>query len=90
MNRKFYFEILYFQSLYSLIGFLTNNRLSHHFGLFTFYDIVGLDVTYPLLTYQPIFDQCPTSAETRQLVFTSKMFKKHLWKSDTVSKDAVR
>ena len=31
--------------------------------------------------YQPIFDQCPTYVETRQLVLTSKIFEKHLWKS---------
>ena len=37
---------------------------------------------------QPIFDQCPTYVETRQLVFTSKMFEKHLWKSNILSKDA--
>ena len=31
-----------------------------------------------------IFDQCSTYVETRLLVFTSKMFEKHLWKSDTL------
>ena len=36
----------------------------------------------------PIFDQCSTYVETRWLVFTSKMFEKHLWKSDILSKDA--
>ena len=36
---------------------------------------------------QHIFDQCPTYVETRQLVFTSKMFEKHLWKSNILSKD---
>ena len=40
------------------------------------------------LRLKPIFDQCPTYLETRQLVFTSKMFEKHLWKSDILSKDA--
>ena len=35
-----------------------------------------------------IFDQCPTYTETRQLVFTSKMLEKRLWKSDILSKDA--
>ena len=38
---------------------------------------------------QPIFDQCPTYVETRQLVFTSKMFEKHLWKSNILSKDVL-
>ena len=36
------------------------------------------------------FDQCSTYAETRQLVFTSKMFEKHLRQSDILSKDAGR
>ena len=38
---------------------------------------------------QPIFDQCPTYVETRQLVSTSKMFEKHLWKSNILSKDVL-
>ena len=38
---------------------------------------------------QHIFDQCPTYVETRQLVFTSKMFEKHLWKSNILSKDVL-
>ena len=37
---------------------------------------------------QPIFDQFSNYVETRQLVFTSKMFEKHLCKSDILSKDA--
>ena len=37
---------------------------------------------------QPIFDQCSTDVETRQSTFTSKMFEKHLWKSEILSKDA--
>ena len=36
---------------------------------------------------ETIFDQCPTYVETRQLVITSKMFEKHQWKGDIVSKD---
>ena len=35
--------------------------------------------------YIPIFDQCSTYGYTKQLVFTSNMFEKHLWKSDILS-----
>ena len=40
--------------------------------------------------YQTIFDQCSTYIETRWLVFTNKIFEKHLWKSHIASKDAGR
>ena len=36
----------------------------------------------------PIFDQCSFYVETRLFVFTSKMFEKHMSKSDILSKDA--
>ena len=32
--------------------------------------------------------QCFTNGKTRWMVFTSKMFEKHLWKSDILIKDA--
>ena len=35
-----------------------------------------------------LFDQCSIYGKTRYLVFTSKMFEKHLWQSDILSKDA--
>ena len=34
-----------------------------------------------------MFGQYSTYAEARQMVFTSKMFQKHLWKSEILSKD---
>ena len=37
---------------------------------------------------QPIFDKCSTYVETRELVFISKMFQKHMWNSNILSKDA--
>ena len=43
-----------------------------------------------IIDVSSIFDQCSAYVETRQLVFTSKIFEKHLWKSDFLSKDAVR
>ena len=38
----------------------------------------------------PIFNQCSTYVETRELIFTSKRFGKHLWKSGILYKDAGR
>ena len=40
------------------------------------------------LSYKPIFDECFIYEQTRWLVFTSKMFEKHLWTSDILRKDA--
>ena len=42
------------------------------------------------LSHLPIFDRCSTYVETRQLVFTSKMFEKHPKKSYILSEDAGR
>ena len=36
-----------------------------------------------------IFGQCSAYVQTKQLVFTSKMFEKHKWKSDILCKDEV-
>ena len=36
--------------------------------------------------HKPIFDQCSTYGQARQLAFTSQMFQKHLWKSDILLK----
>ena len=44
----------------------------------------------PETPVKPIFDQCSTYVETRFVVFTSKMFEKHLWKSDILSIEAGR
>ena len=44
------------------------------------------DNVYVSFFFKPIFDQCSTYGKTRYLVFTRKMFEKHLWKSDILSK----
>ena len=59
------------------------------FGLETFYTST-LHNNIPILLSEPIFDQCSTSVETRLLVVTTKMFEKHLWQSDILSKDPGR
>ena len=59
------------------------------FGLETFCTST-LHNNIPILLSEPIFDQCSTSVETRLLVVTTKMFEKHLWQSDILSKDPGR
>ena len=37
-----------------------------------------------LIHFQPMFDSC----RNQVVIFTTKMFEKHLWKSDNLVKDA--
>ena len=73
-----------------LIDTTTSSCFETFLKLFCYFESFGKCSVkkYGSVICQSIFNQCSAYVETRQLDFSSKMFEKHLWKSDILSKDA--